>query len=457
MFNYIYANNDCITKVETNFSTRTLYYDSLSLFPPAYLKILKESYASRNVDIPRYSGFTAIQNNLVPLIFEFKAVKTDTIIDSIKKTFTPSHQLNDFNDLYPIAVRYTDNKNVWLIERPPFKATINFKNAKSAQPSKQNFTFDIWVPWTLMLLHVIPEESYYNAYLYFNDGPLNSTEDSFIPCIYPNMYMDARMCLNETTILLQQHLSSTQSFDISTIYNFIINDYMSGGWNTDLGVGFFRNQLSRSFKKNDSTSAAFSAFKTITYGDKSRKISSSVSAAGRVSEKKFTLNFLKYFSSLSLEEVTSIVTEFKNNNQIKASNLGTVLQNVSTFTSYNHLSKVLFPDNFPSGSYISLDYIALIDHDYFNFLNSDTSKANDKLKDIVIKVYDLLNSENLKSINKLIENDDQQSMPYVDFRNHKDNNFIIITEDSVEIVDANADVDFYLSKFPKLTLESTNV
>lgn len=456
MLDYIYANDDCITKVETDFNLRSLYYDSLSLFPPAYLKILKESYAERNLAIPRCCGIAAVQNNLVPLLLDFKTVKTDTIIDSIKKTFTPSHQLNDFNDLYPIAVRYTDNKNVWLIERPPFKATVNFKNAKSNQSSKKDFTFDIWVPWTLMLLHIIPEQSYYNAYLYFNDGPLNSNEDSFIPCIYPNMYMDARMCLNETIILLQQHLSSTQSFDISTIYNFIINDYMSGGWNTDLGVGFFRNQVSRCVNKDNST-LTVSAFKSITYGDKSKKISSALSSRGAVSEKKFTLNFLKYFSGLSLEEVTSIVTEFKNNNEIKASNLDTVLKNVSTFNSYNHLSKILFPDNFSSGSYINSKYIALIDYDHLNFLDSNTPKANEKLKDIVHKIYDLLYSENLKSINKLIENDDEQSISYVDFRNYKENNFIIITEDSVEIVDQYADVDFYFSKFPKLTLESANV
>jgi hypothetical protein len=138
MLDYIYANDDCITKVETEFNLRPLYYESLSLFPPAYLKILKESFTERDLAIPRYCGFTAVQNNLVPLLLDFKTVKTDSIIDSIKKTFTPSHQLNDFNDLYPIAVRYTDNKNVWLIERPPFKATINFKNAKSHQSSKRS-------------------------------------------------------------------------------------------------------------------------------------------------------------------------------------------------------------------------------------------------------------------------------------------------------------------------------
>jgi hypothetical protein len=117
----------------------------------------------------------------------------------------------------------------------------------------------------------------------------------------------------------------------------------------------------------------------------------------------------------------------------------------------------LFPDNFSSGSYINSKYIALIDHDYLNFLDSNTPKANEKLKDIVLKIYDLLYSENLKSINKLIENDDEKSISYVDFRNYKENNFIIITEDSVEIVDPDANVDFYFSKFPKLTLESANV
>ena len=41
---------------------------------------------------------------------------------SIKSTtFNP-------NSLYPIAVRYVSNDNVYVIERPPFRLSVDFKN-----------------------------------------------------------------------------------------------------------------------------------------------------------------------------------------------------------------------------------------------------------------------------------------------------------------------------------------
>lgn len=458
MIDYINANDDCITKVQSTFNARALYYDSPSLFPSGYLDILKKSYSSREAAMPKYCGFTATQNNIVPLSFDFKAMKSNSFIDFARMNFTPSYEVKDFNDLYPIAVRYTDNKNIWLIERPPFKATVTFKNNSSNQPSKKDYIFDIWVPWTLMLLHVIPEESYYNGYLYFNDGPLTSSKDSFIPCIYPNMYVDGRMCLNETSLLLQQHLSSTESFDISTIYNFIINDYMSGGWNVDLGVGYFQTQAPRLVKEDDSTFAS-STYKAITYGDKSNKIPSSVTAYGRISHKRYTLNFLKYFSSLSLQEVTSIITDFKRSNEVRTHNLENLFETtlVNNSTSFAHFSKILFPEDFRSASYIDTNYVGLIDYDYLNFLNSDTPEANYKLKQIIIKIHDLLYSDNSKSVNKLIKTNSEESILYSDFRNYKENGFIIITDDSVEIVGRYLDSDYYFSKFPKLSLDSANV
>jgi len=211
----------------------------------------------------------------------------------------------DTDTFYPIAVRYTDNKNVWLIERPPFLANITFKNARSGSVSTDK-SYSIWMPWTLMLLQINPQMSFYEAYLLFNDGPLASLDEKCIPCFFPNMYSNGKMCLNQTSVMLQQHLAQVNSFDISTIYNFILNDYMMGGWNADLGI--------QAFDRCASTSkSALNARTIVLHGrpDLPKKYPTALTPAGRISNKKYLPNFLNYFSYVSLEEITSMITEAK--------------------------------------------------------------------------------------------------------------------------------------------------
>jgi hypothetical protein len=232
---------------------------------------------------------------------------TSNYLNSLSSSysFTPP----DTDTFYPIAVRYTDNKNVWLIERPPFLANITFKNARSGSAST-NKSYSIWMPWTLMLLQINPEMSFYEAHLFFNDGPLTSLDEKCIPCFFPNMYSNGRMCLNQTSIMLQQHLAQVDSFDISTIYNFILNDYMMGGWNTDLGIQAFDRCAS-------SSKSALNARSIVLHGrpDLPKKYPSSLTPSGRISNKKYLPNFLNYFSYASLEEITSMITEAKTANK----------------------------------------------------------------------------------------------------------------------------------------------
>jgi hypothetical protein len=217
-----------------------------------------------------------------------------------------SPQKVSFDNFYPIAVRYTDGRSIWLIERPPFLATVTYKNSRSHYTGKES-TYSIWMPWTAMLLQISPETSNYSASLFFNDGPITSLDDKAVPCFFPNMYSNGRMCLNQTSVLLQQHLAQTNSFDPATIYNFIINDYMTGGWNSDLGVQAFDRYAHVSEK-------ARSAKWIIVHGknDDKKNYPPSTTPSGRMSDKKYIPNFLNYFSKSTLEEITQIVTETKN-------------------------------------------------------------------------------------------------------------------------------------------------
>ena len=211
-----------------------------------------------------------------------------------------------FDKVFPIAVRYTDNKNIWLIERPPFLANVTFKNTRSSSENSAQKQYSFWMPWTVMLLTMVPEQSYYEACLFFNDSPLNSFEENAIPCFFPNIYGDGRMCLNQTSTLLQQYLSQTNSFDPATIYNFILNDYMTGGWNTDLGIQVFD-------RISNISQTASKARKTMIHGDPTnkKKYPSGATPSGRISQRKYIPNFLNYFSHSSLEEITSVISEVK--------------------------------------------------------------------------------------------------------------------------------------------------
>lgn len=318
-------------------------------------RILQTNYYSH---IYQHNFFNNKKNYVYPSVYELK-----TVISSASPYFNQlssyyNSSSTNFNDFYPIAVRYTDGKNIWLIERPPFLANIDYKNSRSAWEGKQK-EYSIWMPWTTMLLVSNPNNSYYDAHLFFNDGPLTSLDQYAVPCIFPNIYGDGRMCLNQTSIGLQQHVAATGKFDISTIYNYIINDYMTGGWNTDLGIQVFDKLVS--FSKT-----AQAAKRKIVHGDPDQKkvYPSAITAAGRISTKKYIPNFINYFSRSSLDEINTIISEAKQN--IAANNNGwfktysDLIDSVSKNFSNNHVYSN--PLNNPNPSnYIYVTYRLLCD------------------------------------------------------------------------------------------------
>lgn len=290
---------------------------TLSCFPPSYVNYIKNI----NSTLPEDNQFKDIENvdyryinnrpSVFPKVFnatytlksssDFYSYYNSTSSFSITKTNT--------KEIYPIAVRYTNGKNIWLIERPPFQATVTFRPTSSSSTSDKYKTYTMWMPWTVMLLNIDFESSYYDAYLFLNDGPLESLQDNIVPCFFPNIYADGRMCLNQTSIGLQQHLAQTKSFDISTVYNYIINDYMSGGWNMDLGSTNFDTFLNHPVGK--SFTALRSLQKILLDGDSYLKIKPLSTPYSRLTYKRKISVLLTYFSSLNSDQVLDIVRESK--------------------------------------------------------------------------------------------------------------------------------------------------
>lgn len=301
-----------------NLSSRNASNLRMSNLSPAFLQILSE-YHNDNITDDNFMermGYNSYLStyklqNLFPKLFDLQYTlkSTDFYLQHMRTKFEVPIDRNTFKQTYPIAVRYTNGTNLWLIERPPFQASITYRpsgsgyNIRNEGKSKE---YNIWMPWTVMLINMDPKSSFYETFLFFNDGPIQSLDEKAIPCFFPNMYHDGRMCLNQTGIMLQQHLSETNTFDVNTVYNFILNDYMSGGWNLDLGIQNF--DVLRNFGTQFKN-----AYRVITQGilgDK-RYPSAVTGVYQRISAKKYIANFLNYFSLSPSEEILSVISQAK--------------------------------------------------------------------------------------------------------------------------------------------------
>jgi hypothetical protein len=310
-YNYSYLQNDIIYN---------LHMSSVNSYVSGVYQPLRDLIIDRHNSNSNYSSrITKVEersykmyleyigeSSNYPSLFSLQASisNAESYFNEISQHYSSTQP--SFDHFFPIAVRYTDNKNIWLIERPPFLANITYKNSRSNSLGKET-NYSIWMPWTVMLLVTNPKASDYSASLFFNDGPITSLDDKAIPCFFPNMYSNGRMCLNQTSVMLQQHLAQVNSFDPATIYNFIINDYMSGGWNSDLGIQAFDRLLMFSETAKNARNVIVNG----NYADK-KNYPSSTTPSGRLSDKKYIPNFLNYFSKSTLEEITAMVSEAKN-------------------------------------------------------------------------------------------------------------------------------------------------
>lgn len=361
--------------------------------------------------------------------FVYRATTAESYFDSLRKSNVVNYDRSYFDQTVPIAVRYTNGKNLWLIERPPFQANITYKGSRSSYDGKTK-DYQIWMPWTLMLVESSPENSYFNASLFFNDGPITSLDDFAIPCMFPNMYGDGHLCLNQTSTMLQQHLAATECYDISTVYNFLINDYMSGGWNTDLGIQVFDQFRNYGDLIKD-------VYKKITRGvDGDKRFPPSVSPiTGRVSFKKYIANFLNYFSLAPMDELMNIVSEVKQtiiDNSNRGYNRTKTFNDIITshedksmdFNSLFKIPNVISPS-------IHYEYNVFIDPYFANKIDpiDHTAVANSVInlieEEIKTELYNIASFENkvytkFYQENKTIYVKDESTVFFLDFSSTKE-------------------------------------
>ena len=221
-----------------------------------YTELVNMNFSSYSNEYRNVKEFYYERNRTVlPAVFRLTidtAAKAQTRYVNNDRSLKSSNVNPD--NLYPIAVRYIGVNNVYVIERPPFKVSVDFKNARASYTQDPISPVEIWIPWTVMILpwNDIIAGDPSSVRLFFNDGPIQSLEDKLIPGYLPNSYSDGRICWSNSfnNLLSQLNVSGPQSVDINYLYSSILNDYMMGGWNTDLNFSYQALQYSNSYVIN---------------------------------------------------------------------------------------------------------------------------------------------------------------------------------------------------------------
>lgn len=199
---------------------------------PRSWKELQYFCRSAQVDIPCYHKLSVKKVLTIPT-YDFYKLKNDLSIDSFK------------THILPMAVRYITKDNLYVIERPPFELEVDFRMGGAYSQSAKMPPVKIWVPWTVMIFNPnsLLEGDFSKVKLYFNSGPLDSMDQLLVTCFYPNTHSDSRICfsssLNDFNSVLD--LSQIAQGNIGYIYNYVFNNYMMGGWNSDLSQNLFDN------------------------------------------------------------------------------------------------------------------------------------------------------------------------------------------------------------------------
>lgn len=144
----------------------------------------------------------------------------------------------------PIAIRAFNN-NQYVIERPPFKTTVRFTPQRAARVRKESpILCEVWIPWTVCFLTLVnPETEMPSMEMYYNDGPITSFDDDIVGAWTPNIYGHNAICWGQTGANWFDDVRNkvVDPTNVSQVYHYLINDYYSGGWNTDLGYGAVHN------------------------------------------------------------------------------------------------------------------------------------------------------------------------------------------------------------------------
>lgn len=212
-------------------SQKSTLYNFTTEIPRSW-KDLQYYSKSAGVSVPFYHKITIKKILSIPTN-EFYKIKNNLSVDNFK------------NHVLPMAVRYITKDNLYVIERPPFQLEVDFRLGGAYSQNAKMPPVKIWVPWTVMVFYPnsLMNGDFGQIKLYFNSGPLDLSDQPLVTCFYPNTHNDSKICfsnsLNDFNNILD--MSQVNEGNIGYIYNYVFNNYMMGGWNSDLCQNLFDN------------------------------------------------------------------------------------------------------------------------------------------------------------------------------------------------------------------------
>lgn len=290
-------------------------------------------------------SFNSLSGESLPLLYKFPCTflqqsPTDSLTD-YQNLLIDS---NNTKNVLPMAVRYVDSCGNHYVERPPFKIAIDYKNDRAYENYPKEFVssssgLEMWIPWTIMVIPSFFASTYdvSSVKLYFSHKSLESMSDSYLKMFLPNSYSDSRICMSNSfdhVVSLSDDHHMSKSFDLRYWHSLILNDYMLGGWNSDLESSLLRKldslntddgRLTEALKKypilnsyvniKDFDSILDSAVGVCqTYFGCTKKRSKDIMC--RIKAKKFEhkdsyVKFFCYISLLSLEDTLSFYEQIQ--------------------------------------------------------------------------------------------------------------------------------------------------
>ena len=140
------------------------------------------------------------------------------------------------NDPYPVAVRYVSEDGTYFIERPPFQVSVNFKESYTSSKSKSivldNQNIRIWIPWTITTVNMNSLNRNNDIKIFFSDTQLIDNDTKYHICVLPNTYANSNICFANSLHGIREDIDN---LSLNEYYSSVFNEYMSGGWNTEIG------------------------------------------------------------------------------------------------------------------------------------------------------------------------------------------------------------------------------
>jgi len=212
-----------------------------------------DSLSNYNYDDTTSSIFRIFGYNLPEiksLNFQFThTASTNNVLEYQQKIKT----FFDNQELFPLAVRYISKNGFYHIERPPFKINLDFKNTKSLSFTNEvSNNISIWCPWTIMQIPsdflVSLDPSFIR--IGYSYKQLENMDDYYAVSIFPNSYANGKICWSRSFSQVSSSgntINLNDRFDLTYWHSMLLNDYMMGGWNTDLPSRFLSHLLGINF------------------------------------------------------------------------------------------------------------------------------------------------------------------------------------------------------------------